>query len=433
MPGKIAYIMSRFPHLPETFILREMIALRQLGWDVHLFPLIIQKQKVIHAEAQEWVERAHRIPLVSLLSFWFLFREFIQNPTGFFQILIKIIRENRSSIKFLIRAVIIVPKAVYIAHLMRRERIEYIHAHYATHPALAAWIIHQITGIPYSFTAHAHDIFVDRAMLASKIKDAAFVAAISEFNRTFLAEKIGDWVRSKIEVVHCGIQPQYYISRTNPRNPDESLQIVSIGSLQPYKGQKHLIASCAILKERGIPFRCQIIGGGELKDEINNQIAGLGLKDCVSLTGPLPQHEVASRLAGAHCYVQPSVITPSGKMEGIPVALMEALASGVPVVATRISGIPELVKDGHTGWLVEPEDSTALADAIERVYRNPQLAHQLAQRGRLLVETEYNQETSARRLADLFYRHLSISRDGKFVPTGDMNPSETMGRISPIG
>ena len=176
MPGKVAYIMSRFPHLPETFILREMIA--RPGGKVGRFlctRLILQKQAVVHTEARPFLARAQRLPFFSYGIARSLLRQFVRRPVKLVLLFSKILWHNRSNLKFLLRAVALFPKAIYAAELMQAEGIEHIHAHYATHPALVAWIIHQITGIPYSITVHAHDIFVERAMIPVKIQEAAFV------------------------------------------------------------------------------------------------------------------------------------------------------------------------------------------------------------------------------------------------------------------
>ncbi|RPH60873.1 MAG: colanic acid biosynthesis glycosyltransferase WcaL, partial [Chloroflexi bacterium] len=287
-----------------------------------------------------------------------------------------------------------------MAERMQAEGVTHIHAHYATHPALAAWIIHNLTGIPYSITVHAHDIYVNQTMLEPKIRGARFVAAISEYNRQFLGKHLGPWAVEKTHIVHCGIQPERY--QPAPQEKAGMFEVVSIGSLQPYKGQRHLIEACAILRGPGLNLHCRIIGGGELKGELETLIARKHLEGVVELTGPLPQDSVAKILPQAHCYVQPSIVTPSGKMEGIPVALMEALACALPVVATNISGISELVRPGQTGWLVPPEDPQALADALAVVHANREEAGRMAQAGRELVLQEFDLRKNVSKLSVLF-------------------------------
>ena len=397
---RLAYLMSRFPHLPETFILREMVELKANGYALSIYPLVRQKQSVVHPEAAALMPavrwQAAYSPAVAAAAL----QAFVRQPAKVVRLWLQVARENRADRNMFLRALLIFPQALWMAREMQREGIEHIHAHYATHPALAAWIISQMTGIPYSLTVHAHDIYVRRAMLPTKLRGARFVAAISQFNRDFLAREVGEWVRSRVHVVHCGILPEHYPQRLAGRRGEE-FELLSIGSLQPYKGQQVLITACRLLRDQGLNFRCRIVGSGELRDVLQAQIDTLGLADRVTLSGPRTQSEVAAMLAESDCYVQPSVITPAGKMEGIPVALMEALACGLPVAATQISGIPELVRAGDTGWLVAPEDPAALADAVLEIYRQPQEAARRGNNGRALVLAEFDLRANVARLAEL--------------------------------
>ena len=410
---KIAYIVSRFPHLPETFILREMISLEQLGWQIELYPLVIQHQELIHHEARPWLARARTVPWVSLDLLKANIARLIRRPRQYLSLLWRTLRENFRSPKFLVRALLLFPRAVWMADHFKREGISHIHAHYATHPALVAWLINQLTGISYSITVHAHDIFVEKPMLATKLQDSVFVSSISEFNRKYLADMFGPWVQQKTQIVRCGIDPAYYGNEKSMNAGQTSrLEIISIGSLQPYKGHVYLVKACSELQKRGIPFRCRIVGGGELHPMLERAIRESHLDDLIELMGPRTQDEVSRLLQTANCYVQPSVITPSGKMEGIPVALMEAMVSLIPVVATSISGIPELVKNGDTGWLVPPENVEALAEALSQIYRDPAEAHKRARSGRKWVLDEFELFSNAKRLSELFAQSSLFSSLG---------------------
>lgn len=404
MPNKIAYIVSRFPHLPETFILREMIHLEKLGWQIELYPLVTQHQEVIHEEARPWLARAHKVPWLSVSLWKSNLSRMVKSPAQYFGLLGRVLRENRESPKFLARAILLFPRAVWMADEFKRQGIRHIHAHYATHPALVAWLINQLTGIPYSVTVHAHDIFVEKPMLATKLHDSVFISAISEFNRKYLADMFGPWVNEKTQIVRCGIEPSYYYqsARRNGNGKSTLLEIISVGSLQPYKGHIYLVQACAELVRRGISFHCRIVGGGDLRPMLERTIEENNLERHVELLGPRKQDEVSQFLRSANCYVQPSVVTHTGKMEGIPVALMEAMASGIPVVATSISGVPELVRPGETGWLVPPEDVHALADALSEIYTNPAEAARRADLGQKWVLEEFELSSNVRKLASLF-------------------------------
>lgn len=400
--GKLAYLMSRFPHLPETFILREMIELERLGWEITLYPLILQSPAVVHEEARLWLQRARTFPFISIQVLIANILALLRRPGLYLSLWAQILWENRTSLKFVLRAIALFPKSVLMARAMQREKVAHIHAHYATHPALVAYLIHRLTGIRYSITVHAHDIFKEKPMLTTKLKAAEFIVAISEFNRNYLIQQVGSWVRDKIHVIHCGVAPEEYPPAVLPQQPPARFEIIHVGSLQPYKGQRYLIQACARLRQQGIPVHCRLIGGGELRSELQKLISSLGLETAVELIGPKTQEEIKCLLPSAHCYVQPSVVTPSGKMEGIPVALMEAMACGLPVVATELSGIPELIRSGESGYLVPPQDAQALADALTFIYNNPAIAAKTAQAGRAFVAKEFDLHQNTQRLSCLF-------------------------------
>jgi len=400
--GKIAYIMSRFPHLPETFILREMIAIEELGWQIALYPLIFQRQAIVHHEAQPWIQRVNKVPWLSWNILFANLRQAIRQSRLYFSLWRQVFKENKSSIKFLARAMVLFPRVVWMAEKLQADGVIHIHAHYATHPAFAAWLINQLTDIPYSVTVHAHDIFVEKTMLGTKLCRAAFIVAISEYNREYLARILGDWVREKTHVVRCGIDPTYYQSQGKPRERTGHFEIISVGSLHPYKGHVFLVKACALLRDSKIPFRCRIVGGGHLRKLLTGLIQEYDLEGMVELMGPRTQGEVSRLLETANCYIQPSIVTSSGKMEGIPVALMEAMASKIPVVATSISGIPELVKDGETGWLVPPENAYSLANALSSIYADPAEAQRRVQNGLQLVINEFELYSNTRKLSSLF-------------------------------
>ena len=402
-PRTVAYTMSRFPKITETFILIEMLELERQGVRVEIFPLIREREPVQHADAQRMVERAHfcRLFSRSVLDaqiYWLLRR-----PRAYLRAWWHAVRGNLESPKFLSRALVVVPKAAYAARRMVELDVDHLHAHYATHPALLAYVVHLLTGIPYSFTVHAHDLYVERPMLREKVAAASFVVAISEFNRRMLIDLYGATAEERVIVVHCGIDPALFRPRER-REPGELFTIACVASLAGYKGQRYLIDACDVLHQRGVPFQCLLVGEGEDRPHLEAQIRRLGLTDHVRLLGAQPRHNVSELLQQVDALALPSVVMPNGKMEGIPMALMEALATEIPVVATAISGIPELVRDGETGLLVPERDAAALAEALLRLYTDRDLGRRLASAGRQLVLREFNLEHSVAQLRALFER-----------------------------
>lgn len=399
---RIAYLTSRFPKITETFILYEILELERLGMQVEVFPLIHEQESVAHAEAQDVIDRAHYSTLFSRAvlaaqGYWLRRR-----PLAYLSVWARALIGNVQSPKFLSRALVVVPQAVWFAQQMRELGVEHVHAHWATHPALAAFVVRQLAGVPYSFTAHAHDIYVERPMLGEKLRAASFVVTISEYNHKLLREWYGD-LADKVSVIHCGVDLDVFQPRAE-RPQGNPLVIVCVASLQDYKGHRYLIDACANLKASGRTFQCLLIGDGELRPEIEAQIAQHGLQNEVKLLGHQPRDRVSTIIAKADVMVLPSVTTANGKREGIPVALMEALATELPVVATSISGIPELIVDGETGMLVPERNADALAKALGRLCDDPTLGRKFGPAGRERVMREFNLRENAASLYALLGR-----------------------------
>lgn len=397
---RVAYVMSRFPKISETFILYEILALEALGIAVELFPLVREREPIQHREATRLANAAHHFRPFSLAVLgaqWYWLR---RAPLAYGSVWLAAIRGNLASPRFLVRVMVVVPLAAAFARVMRELGIQHIHAHWATHPALAAYAASRLSGIPYSFTAHAHDIYVERPMLREKIEQARFVVTISEYNRRFLEGLYGRVAADRLTVIHCGTDPELF--RPPDARPPGPWTILCVASLQPQKGQSHLVEACRQLVAAGLEVRCLLVGDGESRGALTEQIRDAGLDDVVHLLGQQPRHRVVELLAAADVVVQPSVVLASGKMEGIPVALMEALAMERPVVATAISGVPELVEDGVTGLLVDQGDPVQLAAGLRRLHADAGLAKRLGRAGRQRVIEDFNLQRSAAELARRF-------------------------------
>jgi colanic acid/amylovoran biosynthesis glycosyltransferase len=398
---KVAYIMSRFPKLSETFVLYEILAMESLGADVAVYPLLRERQQRRHPEADEWIRRARFLPFLSIPILGAQLHFLRNKPTVYLRLWLEILRGTWASANFFVGSLGILPKSVRFAWEMRARGITHVHAHFATHPAMAALIVHRLTGIPFSFTAHGSDLHVDRRMLETKVEAAAFVATVSEYNREMIVADCGAHVRDKIHVIHCGVDSQVFKPR-RPRPGNRPLQMVCVASFEDVKGHRYLVEACRILRDQRLDFVCHLIGEGPLRKETERQIAKAGLGACVVLHGGQPRPVVVSMMAESDVAVLASHQTARGKREGIPVALMEAMASGVPVVATRISGIPELVEDGRTGYLVAPGDPAALAGAVRTLAGDAELRERMGRAGREKVIAEFDLRANAARLLELF-------------------------------
>jgi glycosyltransferase involved in cell wall biosynthesis/aminoglycoside phosphotransferase (APT) family kinase protein len=403
--------MSRFPLLTETFILREMLELERVGVPLAIFPLLRAEGSVRHAEVDGLRAEVDYTPFLSRRILAANWRMLCRSPGRYVRLLASALWYNLGDRNLLSGAIGIFPKSVYFAEQVERLGIKHVHAHFATHPALAALIVSELAGLSFSFTAHAHDIFVHKAMLAQKVRKASFVAAISEYNRRLLLELARDVSPDRVSIVRCGIQVEQYAERESERTSGPPVALC-VASLQPYKGLRHLIRASALVASQVPGFRCRIIGEGSQRHELQALIVELGVAETVELMGGRPQHEVIQLLKGADLFVLPSVVAPSGQMEGIPVALMEAMASELPVIATAISGIPELVQDQHSGMLVEPEDDEALAQAIVRLCKDPALRRRFGHAGRGKVASDYQLEPNVALLRECFAKAAAGKDEG---------------------
>ena len=402
-PPGVLYVVTRFPAVTETFVTGEWLALCG-RFRMQLVALRRSREAPVHAETGRVMPHV-RFPgvlrpgtLAAHLA-WL-----VRRPRTYLAVLTAVLRGAlRVSLLEAAKEGVVFAKAVAVARSAAREDVAHLHAHFASHAATAAWVVHRLTGIPFSFTAHANDLFVAPVLLDRKTADARFVIAISDYNRRVLLECCGDGCR--IEVVHCGVDGDRYRWRgLDGRDPD---LVLCVASLFPKKGHADLVDALALLADRRPEIVLELVGEGPERDRILRRARERGVAGRVSLLGACSSDQVRARLGAARAFALPSVRLPSGRMEGIPVALMEAMACGVPVVATRLSGIPELVQDGVTGLLVEPGDPHALAAALALVLEDDALATELAVRARWHVESSFSLAVQSTRVGDLLAESIA--------------------------
>jgi glycosyltransferase involved in cell wall biosynthesis len=294
-------------------------------------------------------------------------------------------------------------QAGYLADLVRRQPVDHLHAHFATAPALLTMFAHQLTGIPYTFTAHARDIYVDRQpeLLRAQMRHSTAVVTVSEYNRRYLSRLLGPAANGKVHCIYNGLDLHQFTYAPPSTAAAETPVILSVGRLIEKKGLGDLLAAVAILR-RGRRFRVEIIGSGPLQPALEADVKRRGLEDVVTFRGALPQEEVRRAYQRATIFALPCVVTAQGDRDGMPTVLLEAMASGVPVVSTAVSGIPELIDAGHDGLLVAPRDPGMLADALGLLLTDAQLRDRLAQAARNKIDTQFAIERSAQQLLTLF-------------------------------
>ncbi|WP_051261313.1 glycosyltransferase family 4 protein [Desulfovibrio inopinatus] len=404
MKNTIAYVMSRYPRITETFVHFEMLEMQRRGRRVLIFPLLLERSQVEHPQVEDMMASVVFEPFMS----WAVLRDnvlsFVSSPRAYCAAIRDILSGTLGSFNFFFGALGVFPKSVSYARQAKARGVEHVHAHFVTHPVICALVIKRLAGIPFSFTAHAHDILIDTRMFDIKLREAEFAIMISQYNKSLMIKTFGlpPDQAEKMHIVHCGIDPDDFPAVPAPDNPIP--EIACVASFKDMKGHVHLVEALRLLCGQGRTFLCRFIGIGPLEGEIRRRVEEAGLNDVVIFEGALSRPEVKKRLAHCDCVVLPSVVGRRGDHEGIPVALMEAMATQRPVVASRLAGIPELIEDGVSGLLVPPGDVRALAEALAKLLDDPALRRILGERGRETVVQHFNLKIETVKLDALFRR-----------------------------
>ncbi len=403
----ILYVTAQTPWGGEEFILPEVLAIRALGHRVLVVPVRPAKELAPGREAASVAEDAIRLPLLGCRTLFFALLEFARHPLAALRVAGRVVRCTEGRVNRL-RNVVVFPKALAVAWVARRQRIEHVHAHWASTPSTVAYVVSQLTGIPWSLTAHRWDIAANN-MLVEKVRTASFVRAIDHRGSEEIRSLCGAALAPKVQVIHMGVSLASLgsISRRRWHKLDVPL-LVCPANFVPKKGHVYLLNALALVRSEGLAFQCWLFGKGPLENELKGLAMRLGLLDReVKFQGRLP-HDELLELFHSGCVdvvVLPSIETPAGEREGIPVALIEAMAAGIPVVAARSGGIPELVEGA--GELVTPADPVALANAIANVLRNERLRKELSLAGVQRVRQAFTIETVVGSLLRSMVAHLS--------------------------
>jgi len=391
---RAVYVVSLFPCWSETFIVREIDALIANGVDVRIISLKLPSEKLVQTDAAALMDRV-RHPKSILHALGGLTSALLLRPGAVIGSLFSIIGDSWRSPSVLLKSLVSWLRGLEHTAWLREFNPQIIHAHWATYPSTAAWTLGRVLQRPFSFTCHAHDIFIEDQLVARKIQDAALAVTISRFNVDWLSERATPLARQKLKVVHCGVDLS--VNHWIPEGRDRQ-SILTVGRLDPIKGFGTLVEALALLKSRGLEFRCRLLGSGPLDASLKAQAAALGVADRIEFTGAQPQDVVRGWMGEAGLFVLPSEVAADGNRDGIPVALMEAMATGCPVVSTRVSGIPELIENDRDGLLVDPNQAQALADAMQRLLQDDELRDRVTRGARARIEQEFDAQIEGSRL-----------------------------------
>ncbi|MFB3907591.1 MAG: glycosyltransferase [Candidatus Eisenbacteria bacterium] len=423
---RVAYVLKMFPRFSETFIVSEIVELERQGLEIRVFSM---KQPA--GRRQDDVDRVRA--RVSVLPCGLAARGavpaaircLIHHPRGSFRAFRFAVgrRDHRALVKLW--------QAAFVADRSRREGIGHLHAHFASGPTRVAKLASMISGIPFSFTAHAKDLYwsghqhTESHKLKKRVKLARFVVSVSKRNEDFLGS-LGFRVKEgRIRTIYLGLRLEEFPFVPPSARPSVRVPLIlAVGRLVEKKGFHPLIEALATLRDRGVAFRCIVAGEGPEKDRLQDRIRTARLAGRVRLAGPVPLTRLKSRLyPAARVLAQPCVVSGDGDQDGIPIVLMEAMASGLPIVSTRVSGIPEAIEDGVEGFLTEPGDVEALAGRIEQLLTRPILAERIAHAARARAERQFNLHANVGSLRKLFLRSLA-GWPAPAVPPGISRPAE---------
>jgi glycosyltransferase involved in cell wall biosynthesis len=421
----VAYVLKSFPRLSETFIASEIFRLEQLGVPLRLFVIKTSDEHLRHPVVDTIRAPRVHLPPAAPVSGISLIRWLARHLPSFTPALLRVVfrhplrtartaamagaqavraRSTRWSIKK--SPVKEWLQAVALADaLAAAGDVRHVHAHFCHSATMVAWLAAIIEGLPLSFTAHAKDVYQSSlnpaGLLDRKLRAARFVITCTEANQRYLQAR----TLTPVYCLYHGLNVEFArlcAERPRPAIPSGGVRVLAVGRLVQKKGFDVLLDACALLRDRGVPIEGTIVGEpAEHAESLRARVARLGLGGCVTFAGPMSQADLFEQYARATVFCLPCRVLENGDRDGIPNVIAEAMACGLPVVTTNASGAPELMDHGVSGIVVPPDDPVAVADAIEMLHRQPDLADSLARAARAAIRTRFNGDLTAEALSTL--------------------------------
>lgn len=407
MSIRLAYLVSQYPAITHTFILREIRALRSQGFNIEAVSIrpVDRPREKLSQEEREEADRTWAVLSQSAGTILAAHASTLASrPRAYLTGLLSAMKLGGWDVRATAYNMAYFAEAVVAGHHIHRRGIAHLHTHFSSTVAL---LLGRVFPVTVSSTIHGPEEFDNAAgfYLAPKVAEAKFVCAISQYARSQLMRASAPEHWHKIEVAPLGVNPAQFTPRPHRSQP-QRFELVSVGRLAPVKAHAVLIDAIGRLVKKGRNLRLRIAGGGPEFEPLNRQIQRLGLEASVILEGPSSQDHVRSMYQESDLFVLASFA------EGVPVVLMEAMAMEVPCVATNITGIPELIRHGESGWLVPPSDPTQFADAVEFLMDHPDLRQKLGQEGRAAVLDRYHLDKNVLHLGSIFRRYLEDEARG---------------------
>ena len=402
---RVAYVIPAWPPLPsQPFVVNEMIEVQAAGHELTVLGLYRGAAATVRHGTFERLRPAHVLParlvdpLTILLALWVC----VWRPARVLGTLAGLHRAAGGNPWAHLKLLAVTPKALAAAWRFHRLGVQHVHAHFANQTADCAAIAATVAGIPFSFTAHAYDIYQSiprqrNDTLPWKLRRAARVFAVSDFATRLLRSQLPPADAERVGTAYVGIPMELFRAEPPPA-ADGRLRLLAVARFCEKKGLDTLIDAAGLLRDRGVPFELILFGDGPLREALVARADRLRLADGVRFGGAVPQEEIARRMRACDVFVLACRRDRVGDMDGIPTVFMEAMATGRPVVSCAVSGIPELVRHEETGLIVPPDDPAALADALGRLAADAGLRVRLGETARGLVERQHDQRTNARRM-----------------------------------
>ncbi|GAB4168920.1 MAG: glycosyltransferase family 4 protein [Terrimicrobiaceae bacterium] len=390
--SRLGYLFERFPSYNQTFCAREVIGVRALGCDAPVF-------SIRGTEGEPCVSSFSG--LTDTIRLPKLFDDILAGDRDFR----REVRRAQEDLRDLWGSEADkrrIYEALWLKRQCRELGITHVHTHFVGLAARTAFWLNRLGGPTFSLTAHANDIFRDEPpeRLAMIFQAASAVVTVSDFSAGFLRKNYPA-TSGKLHRVYNGIDPGRFPGASFPDGPP---LILSVGRLIEKKGFDDLIAACGMLGQ--CAFQCEIIGDGPMENHLTEQIGRLGLSDRVRLLGPLREEDIAERLANARVFALPCVQGRDGSLDNLPTVIMEAMAAGLPVVSTALAGIPEMVRDGESGWLVPERCPDQLAEKLRHFLTNRELARKMGAEGHRLCVQNFSLDVTARALLEALGCHV---------------------------
>lgn len=403
---RIAYLVSRYPAISHTFILREVLALRRLGAAIETFSIRRPdtRELLSAADREAFATTDAIVPPHPLELMADHARALVMSPLRYARTLLLALALSPPGIKGMVWQLFYFAEAILLWRRCEQSGVRHIHAHFANVATDVALLAASFGGQrwSWSFTMHGSAEFYDvaRHRLPQKVERADLVVCISHFCRSQLMGLVAEEHWAKLRVVRCGIDADAFRPVARPEPRGGSMRVLHVGRLVPVKGHAILLEALAELTAAGINVTATLVGDGPERANLERLAEELGLADQVTFAGSVGQDEIRSHYACADVFCLPSFA------EGVPVVLMEAMASGLPVVATRVTGVPELVEEGVSGLLATPGRSDEITSALERVATAPELRASMGRAGREKVIADFDLRQSTADLHGIFEEQL---------------------------